>query len=141
MQRRCLLLLPLLGAATIVSAQELPAIRQIRFAPGTSGATVGDSVVRGDRDIYALDVARGQEMTVRITSLEDNAVFQIYLPGARPTVVKDGILDIIGRTLPGAGEGEDTMRWNGILPAAGRYLIVVGGTRGNATYSMTVGVK
>lgn len=141
MQRRTLLVLPLLGAATTASAQPLPPIRQIRFAPGTSGATVGDSVIRGDRDIYALDVARGQEMTVRITSLEDNAVFQIYLPGARPRITPDGFLETLGQTLPGAGEGQDAMQWAGILPAAGRYLIIVGGTRGNATYRLTVGVK
>lgn len=141
MRRRLALLLAIPTAALAQAKPEAPAIQPIRFARGTSSAVVSDAVVRGDRAIYSLDVAKGQEMTVAITAEEDNAVFQIYRPGARVLPPRDGVTDIAGRTLPGAAEGEDARRWNGILPDAGRYLIVVGGTRGNASFRLTVGVK
>jgi hypothetical protein len=62
---------------------------------------------------------------VRISSLEDNAVFQIYVPGHE-------------QTLDGAGEGDDATEWSGELPVSGDYRIVVGGTRGNASYRLEV---
>jgi hypothetical protein len=64
-------------------------------------------------------------MSVSISSLEDNAVFQIYEPGGN-------------QALPGAGERDDAREWSGELPASGDYTIVVGGTRGNATYELRV---
>jgi hypothetical protein len=62
-------------------------------------------------------------MILRITSTEDNAVFDVIPPGSdRPlaTEVKD---------------------WTGELPATGDYRIVVGGTRGNATYKLEVTIR
>jgi hypothetical protein len=64
-------------------------------------------------------------MSVRISSLEDNAVFQIYEPGGK-------------QSLPGAGERDDAQQWSGELPTSGDYTIIVGGTRGNATYTLKV---
>jgi hypothetical protein len=102
--------------------------KKIRFAKGKSSATVSGAVVRGDRDRYFLGARQGQTMTVSITSLEDNAVFQIYLDGEQ-------------ETLDGAGEGDDATSWTGELPADSNYVIVVGGTRGNASYSLKVSIK
>lgn len=67
-------------------------------------------------------------MTLNISSLEKNAVFQVYLEGEQ-------------QTLAGAGEEDDAMKWSGELPSDGEYVIVVGGTRGNATYELTISVK
>ena len=53
---------------------------------------------------------------------------------------RDG-LAVGGRTLRGAGEGEDTRRWTGQLQESGAHLIVVGGTRGNAGYRVTVTIQ
>ncbi len=102
--------------------------KKLRFARGSNSATVEGAVVRGDRDEYVLGARAGQKMTVSITSLEDNAVFQIYKPGNK-------------ETLEGAGEEEDATRWSGKLPATGDYLIVVGGTRGNAGYKLKVKIE
>jgi subtilase family serine protease len=33
------------------------------------------------------------------------------------------------------------MNWSGGLPADSEYVIVVGGTRGNATYALTISIK
>lgn len=103
--------------------------RPIRFAPGTSSGVVAGGVIRGERDIYTLKARAGQQMEVRITSVEDNAVFQIVQPGAGQNA------------LPGAGDGEDAKTWKGRLPATGEYRIVVGGTRGNCSYKLTVTIK
>jgi hypothetical protein len=71
---------------------------------------------------------KGQTMSARITSEEDNAVFQVYLPGEE-------------EALPGAGDSDDAKDWSGELPKDAEYTIVVGGTRGNATYTLKVSIE
>jgi hypothetical protein len=102
--------------------------KRMRFPRGSNSTVVEGAVIRGDRDRYMLAARAGQTMTVSITSLEDNAVFQIYQPGAK-------------KTLEGAGEAQDATRWSGRLPATGDYTIFVGGTRGNASYKLSVKVE
>jgi hypothetical protein len=60
---------------------------------------------------------------VHITSLEDNAVFDLYAPGGRRSLA------------------EETTDWTGELPRSGDYVISVGGTRGNATYTLEVTIR
>ena len=102
--------------------------RKIRFAKGTSSTTIKGGVVRGDRDRYYIGAGKGQTMTVKITSLEKNAVFQIYFHGEE-------------ESLPGAGDGDDATKWSGELPIDNEYVIVVGGTRGNASYTLTISIR
>ena len=102
--------------------------KKIQFERGSSSATVKGAVVRGDSDRYYLGARKGQTMSVKITSEEDNAVFQVYLPGEQ-------------ETLSGAGEGDDAKDWSGELPRDADYVIVVGGTRGNATYTLKVSIE
>ncbi|MEK6336437.1 MAG: hypothetical protein AABM67_16035 [Acidobacteriota bacterium] len=102
--------------------------KKVRFAKGTSSTTIRGAVVRGDRDRYIVGAKAGQTMKVRITSLEKNAVFQIFFAGEQ-------------ESLQGAGEEDDATSWSGELPADNDYVIVVGGTRGNATYTLTISIK
>ena len=102
--------------------------QKIQFTRGSSSATVRGTVVRGDRDRYYLAAKKGQTMSVKITSEEDNAVFQVYLPGEE-------------EALPGAGDSDDAKDWSGDLPRDAEYVIVVGGTRGNATYTLKVSIE
>lgn len=111
----------------------------IRFAAGASSGHVEGAVIRAERDVYSVGASAGQTMTVTISSLENNAVFQIYEPGTTVSRDTDRIVDVSGKAL--AGEDKDIMRWSGKLPRNGTYLIVVGGTRGNATYKMDVGIR
>ncbi len=120
-----LLTFTLLSLAAVTSADGVT--KRIRFAKGKHSASVSNSVVRGDRDTYIAGAGAGQTMTVKITSLENNAVFQIEGPD--------------GEYLDGAGEMDDAMNFSGVLPAKGDYKIVVGGTRGNASYKLTVTIK
>jgi hypothetical protein len=113
------------GLGTIV-AQGVK--QKVRFARGSSSTTISGAVIRGDRDRYYLGAKKGQTMSVKITSLEDNAVFQVFLPGEQ-------------EALSGAGEGDDATNWSGELPEDAEYVIVVGGTRGNASYKLTVSIK
>lgn len=101
--------------------------KRISFKAGNSSATVSDAVIRGERSTYVIGAKSGQTMTVKISSLEDNAVFQIEKP--------------TGEYLADAGEEDDAMTWSGTLPSSGDYKIIVGGTRGNATYKLTVSIK
>ena len=102
--------------------------RKVRFAKGASSTTIRNAVIRGERDRYYVGAKAGQTMSVKITSTENNAVFQIYFHGEE-------------ESLPGAGDGDDAMNWSGQLPIDNEYVIVVGGTRGNATYALTISIK
>ncbi|WP_293864941.1 hypothetical protein [uncultured Alsobacter sp.] len=126
--------LALLGPPAPAGATD---VRPIAFARGKSAATLSGAVVRGTRDVYSLEVKGGQTAAISVSATEKNAVFAIFQPGA--TVTADG--DVNGEALPKAGEEDEARRWTGRLPATGIYLIVVGGTRGNATYSLTVQVR
>ncbi|QZZ22440.1 hypothetical protein J5X98_08735 [Leptothermofonsia sichuanensis E412] len=101
--------------------------QRIRFKPGESSAMVQTAVIRGTRDTYLLDAQKGQTMTVRIQSLENNAVFDIVTPPNR------------------AGQGrvlkQEAVFWSGQLPDSGDYKVVVGSTRGNASYKLQVTIK
>ncbi|MCU0570324.1 MAG: hypothetical protein MUF49_27600 [Oculatellaceae cyanobacterium Prado106] len=91
----------------------------IAFTAGANAATVKGAVVRGTRNDYYFRANADQQMHISITSLEDNAVFDVIAPGSR--IMQEGVT-----------------QWSGTLPADGEYDIVVSGTRGNATYEMTV---
>jgi hypothetical protein len=114
-----------LGCSLIISADG--STKRIRFARGKSSATVSGAVVRGDRDTYNVRAKAEQLMTVSISSRENNAVFQVKGPD--------------GEYLQDAGEEDDARGVTNILPYDGDYKIVVGGTRGNATYRLTVSIK
>ena len=132
----------LLSAVTAARAAEpIPSPKPFYFATGSTSGTAGGRVLRGERNLYSLKATAGQTMTVTITTPDDNAVFQIYEPGTTIGRDTDGTLEFHGNALRGATAGEDTTRWSGHLPKSGTYLIVVGGTRGNARYSMDVKIE
>lgn len=102
--------------------------KRVKFLKGRSSAVISGAVVRGDRDRYIVGAREGQKMTVTIKSAEDNAVFQVYFAGEQ-------------ESLEGAGEGDDAKSWSGTLPSSVDYVIVVGPTRGNATYKLEVKIE
>lgn len=106
----------LLDGATAVHSQ------RVEFAPGERAATVSNAVVRGERDVYLLGASGGQQMDLLITSVEDNAVFDVISPSGY----------ILAREVM-----EETV----FLPHTGDYQVIVGGTRGNASYELTIGIE
>jgi hypothetical protein len=98
----------------------------IRFATGPLAVELAGAVIRGQRDRYTLSLLAGEILDVLISSLEGNAVFTILGPDQQP--------------LMGTEEGKDTIQWSVPIQTAGVYAIVVGPTRGNATYTLKVNV-
>jgi hypothetical protein len=96
---------------------------RISFAPGATSAAVENAVVRGAQDRYTLEAQAGQTMRVAVSSLEDNATFQVFAPD--------------GQELQGAATGENGV-WEQVLSQSGDYTIAVSSIRGNASYHMEV---
>lgn len=96
--------------------------QRVEFAPGTSSTVVSNAVVRGDRDLYVLKAQESQVMVLSITAVEDNAVFDLVSPDGK-VLVQEGT--------------EEEM----VLPETGDYQVIVGGTRGNASYDLTIAVR
>lgn len=128
----------IVGAMTVAHGEGVN--KEIRFAPGASSAQIEQSVVRGDRDYYTLSARAGQQLTISISALENNAEFSIYKPGYKIKKLQD-YDDIAGEMLYGNGPKDNGLSWQGKLPVSGKYLVVVGGTRGNATYKLKVSIK
>lgn len=102
--------------------------KRIKFKKGENSATIDGGVIRSESDTYLVGANKNQTMVVTIMSVENNAVFRII---DRET----------GYYLDGAGEFDDAMRWEGSLPTKGDYQIIVGGTRGNAEYTLKVFIE
>ncbi len=122
---RAILLTALLLVTVMADAAQGDRTRRVRFARGRTSTVIKEAVVRGTRDRYILGARAGQTLLVHITSVEDNAVFDIYGPGGK--AVLDG--------------AQETTDWTGELPRSGDYVIEVGGTRGNATYTLEVTIR
>lgn len=120
---RAFILAILILATNITAVAQGDRTRRVRFARGRTTAVIKDAVVRATRDRYVLRARAGQTLIVHITSLEDNAVFDVYAPGGRRTLA------------------QETTDWEGALPRTGNYVISVGPTRGNASYTLEVTIR
>ena len=136
-----LMLAWLMVGALLTGVGEAGVNQEVEFPSGKTSVLIEQSVIRGESDQYFLTAKAGQKMEVSITALEKNAAFAIYQPGYKAGKDEDGILEIKGTSLKGAGEGEDATAWEGVLPASGKYLILVGPTRGNATYKLKITIR
>ena len=96
--------------------------KRIQFPRGESSTKLSGAVVRGDRDVYTLGAKADQTMNLSISSTEANAVFKLVDPN--------------GNTL-----AEDVTTWSDTLPLSGDYQVYVGGTRGNASYTLQVSIN
>jgi len=99
----------------------------VKFAKRKTSRSYNDAVIRAESHTYILGASKGQNMLVKVSSLENNAVFRVRTPS--------------GRFLGKATDEEGTTQYNGILPASGNYRITVTPTRGNATYKITFTVS
>ena len=112
-------------------------LREIRFAAGASAGEMRGGVPPRSIDCYVIGARAGQQLDASITSVENNAVFQIYAPGWRDSPQNGPE----GPALRGTEPGRDARRFTGPLPANGRYLIVVGNTRGGSDYRLRVAIR
>lgn len=115
-----------------------PAI--VHFAPGASAAEVDGGLPRGARDCYVLQAGKGQALAISQPGpADDNIVFQVYQAPWTIRHTEDG-WGFGGNALPGTEETRDTTAWTGTLPADGRYLLVVGTSRGGGTYRLRIAI-
>jgi len=114
------------GVPASAGSQKIAVDQPIRFAVGPLDVEMNGAVISGERDRYSLSMLAGEILDVQITSLEGNAVFSI--------------LDVNQVPFPGTEEGKDTIQWAVPAPVDGTYSILVGSTRGNATYTLKVKV-
>ena len=126
----------------------------LRFAPGSSGADVTGGVPRGERDCYVLQASRGQTLSLSQPAddnpaddnpaddnpADNNIVLQIYRPPWKIVPTATG-WTFDGIALPGTEETRDTREWTGPLPVDGRYLLVVGTSRGGGTYRVRIQIR
>ena len=96
--------------------------REVFFESGASSTTVSNAVIRGDRNVYMLTAQADQQMTLSMSALEDNAVFDVISPS--------------GLILAREATAETLY-----LPELGEYQIVVGATRGSATYQLAIAIE
>jgi len=136
-----LMLAVVMVGAFLAGVAQAAVVQEVLFAKGQNSTLIKQSVIRGESDQYFLIGKAGQKMEVSITAEEKNAAVTIYQPGYKAGKDADGILEIKGATLKGAGEGEDATSWKGALPGSGKYLILVGPTRGNATYKLKITIR
>ncbi len=99
-------------------APERPA-KPIRFEKGRSSGVVTGKTAGIDE--FSLGAREGQTMTVRLTSPEKNAVFEIMIDDYTVTC--------------------RTAEWTGELPATGNYRLFVLSTKGTASYTLEVGIR
>lgn len=105
-----------------VDPSQLTAPVRVQFEPGASSAEVENAVVRGTRDVYVLGAQENQVMSLSITSLEENAVFDVLSPSDE-VLRRESVSEEI------------------VLPESGDYRILVGGTRGNASYQLAIAIR
>ena len=120
------------GAAEAASLAPAAEPTVLRFDTEPFSTYLEGAVVRGERARYSIE-------------LQENEYLQVYV-GSAPTSLEFGnvamqIWGPDGQTLPGAGEGDDSTGWQGVVPAAGEYRIEVGSIRGNAEYGLSVRVS
>lgn len=96
--------------------------QRILFKPGAVSTVVESSIGRGRRTIYLLRARGGQIMTLSLTSLDQNAVFDVQAPD--------------GQYLK-----QEATSYRGELPRTGDYSVIVSGTRGNAEYTLEVTIR
>ena len=101
---------------------ELLSIRKselINFANGEEYQVIEEAVVRGETVIHGFEVVPGQDFRIVITSLENNAIFELFKVG-EPKIY---------------AEKASNVR---LFLEEGEYYITVHPIRGNATYKLKV---
>lgn len=117
----------LLASMLAVTAQAADKVTvvPVQFAKGAQSATVKGTFKGYDSINYTLVAKAGQTMSVTISG-SSNANFNVYAPGAVP-----GQAEALGAGYVGE-------KWQGTLPASGKYLIQVYQMRASARRDETV---
>ena len=91
----------------------------VRFAAGTSGATIEGRIKGYEYRLYRLGAEAGQQMTVRMTADNTAAYFNIYAPGQGPGDQALAVSEMTGPDVP------EINLYDAILPQSGIYTVSV----------------
>ncbi len=119
-----------LVAAAILAAQPFAApppahaqadirTEEVRFPAGASGTTIKGSIKGRDSVSYVLGAKAGQTMSVALDSANTSIYFNVYAPGKGPGDEALAVSEITGPMVP------EMNRFEGVLPADGKYIISV----------------
>jgi hypothetical protein len=103
-----------------------PKGQRLRFDATGSATAAGLVQQGGDRDCYVHWAEAGQSVSIAVESPGQAVVFHVRLPGPGTDF------------LPGAARRDRAVSWQGTLPCAGLYQIVVEPRRGNTPYALRV---
>jgi len=103
-----------------------PKGQRLRFDAAGRATATGLVQRGGDRDCYVLWAEAGQSVTIAVESPGQDVVFHARFPGPGTDC------------LPGAARRDRTVSWQGTLPCAGLYQIVVEPRRGSTPYALRV---
>lgn len=131
---------PIVGNASAVDNNSHSFSEEIHFAKGKNSTIIERTIVRGESGYYHFTAKAGQMLGLDLSSVEDNAVFAVYKPGYS-LMDADDFVEVEGEALNGASTYDQASHWMGELPVSGKYLIVVGATRGNASYKLKMMIK
>lgn len=106
--------LAFLVLASAPAAADKITTEHVKFAAGTSGATIKGAIKGRDTMHYILGASAGQNMRVKLSTKSTSTYFNVFAPGKMPG--NDEALFI-------GDIGGDT--FEGVLPASGDYLIQV----------------
>jgi len=125
---RALLLATLLIAGAAL-AQDPPRVDTVHFEDGKTSKTLKGTVHGGESVDHRVQAHAGQVMTVKLDS--PKAYFNILEPGSADVAIYNSSMD--------------TNAWTGTLKRSGAYTVRVyqmrnNARRGNADYSLTIGV-
>ena len=100
-------------------AQDGIRTEQIRFAAGTSGATINDSITGYESVLYRVGAESGQRMKVRLEPSNAATYFNVYVPGRGPGEEALVNSQFMGPMVP------DLNIFDGVLPISGEYTVSV----------------
>ena len=95
---------------------------RIEFDPGRRYAIASNRVVRGNRDIYLLNANGGQQISISLQAIENNAAFDVISPSGYILA-----FSAINETI--------------VLPHTGDYQVIIGGTASDASYNLTISLQ
>jgi hypothetical protein len=102
----------------MAGAQDIRTER-VAFPAGASGTAIEGSITGRESVSYLLGASAGQTMSVRLTSANTSAYFNVYEPGRGPGDEALAVSEITGPMVP------EMNRFEGVLPASGDYLVSV----------------
>lgn len=94
---------------------------QIAFAPGQTGGTIQQSVLRDEADLYRIDVEANQRYSITLDSIEDNAQFHLFEPSGDSITTENKEL-------------------SGLFEETGTHEFCIFSSARNATYTLTIDV-